>query len=308
MHQSGVSMKKITLLLFLLSVNQLYGQSRTFFSLSGGILYYNGDLNDKSPVPSTKIFRNYGNAAIGIHLTRHVNLQLNYYHGSIEGADSLTKERDNKQRNLSFETRIDEISFQLSASLFSNRTKKLAIPYVFAGGGLFFFNPRARYYGSNPEYYGKLVSLQPLGTEGQYITEGDYPKPYKLYQAVFPIGIGTYIRINPKWRLKVEFSEHFTLTDYLDDASGKYPNMEALSLTPKGELASYFADRRLNRTQDPTGRNRSNATKNDNYIHFGIGLVYNPQAQHPTRYRGPGFWKKLFSGRKGWWGNAGSGL
>ena len=100
-------MKKITLLLFLLSVNQIYGQSRTFFSLSGGILYYNGDLNDKSPVTSTKIFRNYGNAAIGIHLTRHVNLQLNYYHGSIEGADSLTKERDNKQRNLSFETRID---------------------------------------------------------------------------------------------------------------------------------------------------------------------------------------------------------
>jgi hypothetical protein len=301
-------MKKILLLLFLSGFSLCYAQSRIFFSMSGGILYYNGDLNDKSPIPSTKIFRNYGNMAIGAHITRHLSAQLNYYHGSIEGADSLTKERDNKLRNLSFETRIDEISLLLNLSLFSNRTKRLANPYLFAGGGIFFFNPKARYYGSNPAYYGQLISLQPLGTEGQYISEGNYPKPYKLYQAVIPIGVGTYLRLNQKWKLKVEFSEHFTLTDYLDDASGKYPNMEALAQTPKGELAVYFSDRRLNNTSNPSGRNRSNATKNDNYIHFGIGIVYNPREDHPTQYKGPGFWKKLFSGRKGWWGQGGKGL
>lgn len=286
-----------------------YSQSRMFFSMSGGMMYYNGDLNDKSLVPSTKIFRNYGNASIGAHITRHVNVQLNYYHGSVEGVDSLTKESDNIKRNLSFQSRIDEISLQVSVSLFSNRTKRLAIPYVFTGGGIFFFNPQARYMGSNPEYYGKWINLQPLGTEGQYLTEGDHPKPYKLYQAVIPIGIGTYFRLNQKWRLKVEFSEHFTFTDYLDDASGKYPDMNALAQTPNGELAVYFSDRRKTKSPaNPGGFNRSNAKRNDNYIHFGIGVVFNPQAQHPTHYRGPGFFKKLFSGRKGWWGNKGSGL
>ncbi|MBS1764464.1 MAG: hypothetical protein JSS90_05815 [Bacteroidetes bacterium] len=303
-------MKRILFALILLSVCYTSNsQSRMFFSMSGGILYYNGDLNDKSIVPSTRIFRNYGNASIGAHLTRHLNVQLNYYHGSVEGVDSLTKENDNKKRNLSFESRIDEISLLFSLSLFSNRTKRLAIPYVFAGGGIFFFNPKARYWGSNPEYYGQLISLQPLGTEGQYLTEGDHPKPYKLYQAVIPIGIGTYFRLNQKWRLKVEFAEHFTFTDYLDDASGKYPDMNALAQTPNGDLAVYFSDRRKTKSPlNPKGGNRSNATRNDNYIHFGVGIVYNPREQHPTHYRGPGFFKRLFSGRKGWWGNAGKGL
>lgn len=303
-------MKRIIIILSLVSAGlSSHSQSRMFFSLSGGILYYNGDLNDKSIVPSTHIFRNYGNVSIGAHITRHLNVQLNYYHGSVEGVDSLTKESDNKKRNLSFESRIDEISMLFSLSLFSNRTKRLAIPYVFAGGGIFFFNPKARYYGSNPDYYGQLIALQPLGTEGQYLTEGEHPAPYKLYQAVIPVGIGTYIRINPKWRVKIEFAEHFTFTDYLDDASGKYPDMDALAQTPKGDLAVYFSDRRKTKSPlNPKGYNRSNATRNDNYIHVGIGIVYNPQRQNPTRYRGPGAFKKMFSGRKGWWGNAGNGL
>jgi hypothetical protein len=295
-------------LLLLASTFTGVAQSRMFFGASGGILYYNGDLNDKRRVPTTKIWRNYGNVLIGAHLTRHFNAQFNYYHGSIEGVDSLTNERDNKLRNLSFESRIDELSLLLSVQLFSNRTKRLVNPFVFAGGGIFFFNPKARYFGSNPEYYGKLIALQPLGTEGQYLTEGEHPKPYKLYQAVFPIGVGGYFRINQKWKVKVEFAEHFTLTDYLDDASGKYVSKNALGDTPNGELAVYFSDRRLNQTNDPAGKNRSNASKNDNYIHFGLGIVYNPDKRPATEYKGPGFWQKLFSGRKGWWGGKGKGL
>lgn len=307
-------MRKSALFFFLLiACNILHAQSTMFFGVSTGFMYYNGDLNDKRLVPTTKIFRPFENVLIGTHITRHVNIQLNYYHSKLVGADSLTIERDNLQRNLSFETRLDEITILITANLFANRTKKLLNPFVFAGGGVFFFNPKARYYGDNPELYGELVALQPLGTEGQYINEeGVYPKPYKLHQAVIPLGGGINVRLSNKWKLKLEFAQHFTFTDYVDDASGKYPARDDLSRTPNGELATYFYDRRkvvgTKDYNDPAGRNRSNATRNDSYNHWGIGVIYNPEKKRASQYRGPGFFKRLFSGKKSWWGNAGKGL
>ncbi len=300
-------------ILFLALLNRTHSQSRMFFGASSGFMYYNGDLNDKRLVPSTKIFKPFANISIGAHITRHVNIQLQYYHTKLIGADSLTNERDNIQRNLSFETPLDEITFVFTAQLFSNRTKRLFNPYFFAGGGVFFFNPKARYYGDDPEQYGKLVALQPLGTEGQYINEsGAYPKPYKLYQAVVPIGGGISVRLSSKWKIKAEFAQHFTFTDYLDDASGKYPGKLDLSSTPNGALAAYFYDRRkvVGTTQysDPGGRNRSNAKRNDNYNHWGIGVIYNPEKRRANHYSGPGFFKRLFGGKKGWWGGQGNGL
>ncbi len=292
----------------------LRAQSTLFFGVSTGFMYYNGDLNDKRLVPTTKIFRPFANVLIGAHITRHVNVQLNYYHSKLVGADSLTNERDNLLRNLSFETKLDEVTILITANLFANRTKRLLNPFVFAGGGVFFFNPKARYYGDNPDLYGELVALQPLGTEGQYATnpEAGYPKPYKLHQAVIPIGGGINVRLSSKWKMKLEFAQHFTFTDYLDDASGKYAARSDLSATPNGELATYFYDRRKTvgtpDYKDPVGRNRSNAQRNDNYNHWGIGIIYNPERKRASQYRGPGFFKRLFSGKKSWWGNAGKGL
>jgi hypothetical protein len=292
----------------------LLAQSSMFFGASTGFMYYNGDLNDKRLVPTTKTFRPFANVLIGAHITRHINVQLNYYHSKLVGADSLTNERDNLQRNLSFETKLDEVTILITANLFANRTKRLLNPFVFAGGGIFLFNPKARYYGDNPELYGELVALQPLGTEGQYSnnSEVDYPKPYKLRQAVIPIGGGINVRLSSKWKLKLEFAQHFTFTDYLDDASGKYPARDDLSATPNGELATYFYDKRkvvgTPDYKDPVGRNRSNAARNDNYNHWGIGIIYNPEKKRASNYRGPGFFKRLFGGKKGWWGGSGNGL
>ncbi len=276
-------------------------QSRFFVGGSTGAMYYNGDLNDKRIVPPVKIFNAFYNFTIGYNLDRHIDVRINYYHGKIEGADSLTNENDNLLRNLSFQSKIDELSLGVYYKLFELRSKRTFNPYVFAGFGWFFFNPKA-------EYNGTMVELQPLGTEGQYITEtSDHPKPYKLTQKVIPFGIGVNIRLNEYWKLKVEFAEHFTFTDYLDDVSGKYPDSLSLSYAPNGALAVALSNRR-DGYKYPSGNNRGNTNKKDNYCHFGVGIIYNPRRKHANDFGRNSIFKKIFNGRKGWWGKHGKGI
>lgn len=276
-------------------------QSRFFGSLSAGFMYYNGDLNDKHIVPNAKIFNPFYNASLGYNIDRHIDVRFNYYHGKVEGADSLTDENDNILRNLSFQSKIDELSLGVYYKLFDLRSRRLLNPYLYIGFGWFFFNPKA-------EYNGEMVELQPLGTEGQYITEIDgYPEPYKLCKTVFPIGIGVTIRLDDYWKLKLEFAEHFTSTDYLDDVSGKYPDSLSLSYTPNGALAVALSNRREG-YKYPSGNSRGNAKRKDNYVHFGLGIIYNPRRKHANDYGRNGIFKKLFNGRKGWWGKHGKGL
>lgn len=294
--------KHYFLLVILLSVNIFaQAQSRFFGGASGGLIYYNGDLNDKHLIPNTKIFNPFYNFTIGYNIDGHFDMRFNYYHGNVEGADSLTDEFDNLIRNLSFQSKVDELSLGIYYKLFKTRDRKPLNPYLFAGFGWFFFNPKT-------EYNGEMVELQPLGTEGQYITEIDgYPKPYKLVQKVLPLGIGVNIRLNDKWNLKVEFAQHFTFTDYLDDVSAKYPDSLLLSYTPNGAQAVALSSRRTDGKFFPDAK-RGNIKRNDNYVHFGLGVIYNPQRKRASDYGRSGFFKKLFNGRKGWWGKHGKGL
>ena len=276
-------------------------QSRFFGGVATGFMYYNGDLNDKRLVPPTKIFNTFYNFTVGYNIDRHLDIRFNYYHGKVEGADSLANENDNILRNLSFQSKIDEFSIGIYLKLFDIRDKRSFNPYVFAGFGYFFFNPKA-------EYNGEMIALQPLGTEGQYITEtSNHPKPYKLSKTVFPLGIGVNVRLNDYWKLKFEFAEHFTTTDYLDDASGKYPDSLSLSYTPNGALAVALSNRREG-YKYPSGNSRGNTHRKDNYVHFGVGIIYNPRRKHANDFGHNGFFKRLFSGRKGWWGKHGKGL
>jgi outer membrane protein with beta-barrel domain len=300
--------KKITnsfiLLLFFLIQNSQHvsAQSRFFFSAGGGVIYYNGDLRDKRLLPPAKFFHLIGDVNLGYNIDKHLDLTLNYYKGKVDCADSLANEKDNILRNQNFRSKIDEVNIMLRFKLFRIDNSVSFNPYVMAGFGDLFFNPQGYYNGT-------WFDLHPFGTEGQYISNSEegYPRPYKLHTFTVPVGFGIMYRINAKWKIKAEFIQHFLFTDYLDDTSTKYPDSSELSATPNGYYATIFSSRRLDGFPYYR-RSRGNSGANDNYVNISVGIVYNPARKKSYEFRRINILSRLFSGKKGWWGNKGNGL
>jgi len=266
------------------------------YALGGGLMFYNGDLSDASYVPPTEIVKPYFGGDISFLLLDRFDLSLRYMHGSVEGADSLSSEKDNKARNLSFKSKIDEVSAVFRIRLFSVLDKRTVNPFFFMGLGYFWFNPTA-------EINGERYSLQPLGTEGQFITEGNYEKPYKRHSLSLATGFGVFFRLDQQWGLRLEAAPQLTFTDYLDDVSSIYPDSTALSNTPNGAIAVLFSSKRPKGFPD-MGRSRGNPDRGDVMVSFGLSVVFTPI---PKRCRGrldlrPGYFNKI-RGKKGWWGN-----
>jgi hypothetical protein len=146
-------------------------------------------------------------------------------------------------------------------------------PYIFTGASVFHFNPKA-------QLDGTWYDLQPLGTEGQFITGGGYEKPYKLFQVAVPVGFGIAVQLNKKLRLKADFCHRFLFTDYLDDVSTVYPDLESLSATPGGDIAVALSSRRKDGKYPNANSPRGSAKYKDAYTTFGLTLVYNPGIAH----------------------------
>jgi hypothetical protein len=281
---------------------RLFAQSRLFFSAGVGTAYYNGDLRDKRILPPSQLFHLIGDLNLGYNIDKHLDITLNYYKSKVDCADSLSNEHDNILRNQNFRSKIDEVNFMLRYKLFRIDKKFDFNPYVMAGFGSLFFNPQTFYNGS-------WYDLQPLGTEGQFIknSEYKYPKPYSLHASSLPIGFGVMMRVNDLWKIKAEFIQHFLFTDYLDDTSAKYPDSLELTATPNGHLAAILSSRRFDGFPNYR-RSRGNPGANDNYVSVSVGIIYNPHRKKSYEFRKIGIFSKLFSGRKGWWGNHGNGL
>jgi hypothetical protein len=290
-------------LTFLMScVQSVQSQSRFFFGAGAGTVYYNGDLRDSRYFPPKELFHLMADGNIGYNIDKHLDLTVNYYHGKVDCADSLANETDNIIRNQNFRSNVDEVNCMLRFKLFRINKEYLLNPYIMAGFGWLFFNPQGNY---NGEWH----DLHLLGTEGQYITnsEEDYPAPYSLTTNTLPVGFGVMIRLSNEWKIKAEFVQHFTFTDYLDDTSTKYPDSLELSATPNGQLAAIFSSRRLNGFPEYR-RNRGNPGANDNYVSISAGIVFNPARKKKYDYKKLNIFSKSFWGKKDWWGNGGNGI
>ena len=237
----------------------------------GGMMFYNGDLSDKSNKVFTKpeLFNPYACIGVTHWLTGNIEGSLILLHGKVSGADSLSGEKNNVNRNLSFQSSIDELSLRFEFNAFHKLDRNRVNPFVFTGASAFHFNPKANL---NNTWY----ELQPLGTEGQNIVGGEYPKPYSLTGFAIPIGFGITIQAGKKLRVKVEFSHRLLFTDYLDDVSTEYPDLESLLSTPNGELAVALSNRKADGKYPIANRKRGNPDSKDAYTSFGITIIYNP--------------------------------
>ncbi|MCS7163036.1 MAG: DUF6089 family protein [Bacteroidia bacterium] len=241
---------------------------------SVGITNYKGDLDDDFTIKFTR-------PGFGINLFYnfhpHLRVRLTFTQGWIGAADSMSTNRFRKWRNLHFRSHITEFSLQLTYDFFASpriyRFRPAFTPFIFAGIGVFNFDPRAK----GPD--GRWYRLQPLGTEGQYLNDPtrDYPKPYALTQICIPMGIGARWRLSTRWDLLFEIGLRKTFTDYLDDVSDRYPPPD-LMLAQMGPIAAALSDRSGYRDQGSSGFAandiRGFANQKDWYVYTGFTLLY----------------------------------
>ncbi|MBK6620934.1 MAG: hypothetical protein IPG32_08670 [Saprospirales bacterium] len=201
------------------------------FSVGGS--NYQGDLtvSPLSNIQNTKL-----SAALFIRVQHndYFNTKVNIQYGSVEASDAEGG-LGRATRNLSFSTNIWEAAVIEEINLigFNTNNKKFISPYLFGGVAVFHYNPKT-------EYFGQIVELQPLGTEGQGIP--GFAGKYSLFQVAIPLGGGLKLALSKDATLSFEMGGRELFTDYLDDVSGPYADSRTL-LNGNGPLAAALGNR-----------------------------------------------------------------
>lgn len=219
---------------------------------------YYGDLSPTSKRISTDI--GLTKPAIGLSFTHRFGpryqLTGSFTYGGIQGSDNASADPADLSnavyryvRNLSFRNRLKEFSVVGQIDLYENDQTYISrvrwTPYAYGGLAVFHHNPQALVpqtdlFGQPFANAGEWVDLKPLKTEG---------KSYSLIQLAIPIGIGARFRINDVMDFAAEFGIRYTFTDYLDDVSGYYVDLNSFGDNELARALSYRSN------EVPTGIN-----------------------------------------------------
>lgn len=218
-------------LLVVLAFLPIFATAQNFhFATRVGIANYQGDLKARSvSLSQPKLFISIGaRYDLSEHLMARSYLSLTSLQADDKKGTAIMR-----QRNLNFQTKIFDWEITGQYSFFS-LNEKWWTPYVFAGIGLFHFNPFTK------DENGSKTFLKPLSTEGQ----GVIPriKEYKLWQFNLPFGVGAEYSLNEDMRLGIEMGYRKLFTDHLDDVSGRYADAGTL-LAARGQKSVDLAYR-----------------------------------------------------------------
>lgn len=259
-------MKKL-LLAAILACFTLATQAQMGWELGGwgGVSYYFGDLNTSyslsTPGPAA-------GAAARWNFNNRVCLKFSGNIGYVSADDANSSNSFEQARNLHFRSLIFDGTgqFEFNFLPYNHGSRdEFYTPYLFAGFSVFNFNPQA-------EYQGEWVDLRPLGTEGQFRGE-----EYFTTVGAFAIGGGFKIDLSYRWSINAEISARRLFTDFVDDVSGTYPDMDDLEAL-NGQIAVDLSDRSIVGANEipigQTGRQRGSDNGNDIVIFAGVGLMY----------------------------------
>ncbi|WNJ21410.1 DUF6089 family protein [Pontibacter sp. G13] len=265
-----MNIKKLGLLLALVVSAFLQGQAQRSHAFGGGVgtIYYYGDLTDRF---NNSLLRPSFTAYYQYYLIPTMSFKSSFTFGEIGATDDQAIDEGREFRNLHFKSPIYEFSTVVKYEFIRDKhfgsgaylTPHFS-PYLFVGISVYGFNPKAKLGG---EWY----ALQPLGTEGQYITNAS-PGPYSRFQMNIPLGVGLNIRLAKYAGVNIEFGYRMTFTDYLDDVSTVYPDFKLLEEV-SGPTAVQLSRRSPTDYFGP-GDKRGNPEANDGYFVTNVSLVY----------------------------------
>ena len=246
-----------------------------------GAAFYLGDLNTEfrfnRPKPA-------GGLAARYNFNHRLAARASLNYGRITAYDSDSRNDFEQRRNLNFVSDVLDLTAQFEFNFlpyYHGSAEYSFTPYAFAGGSLFAFDPQ----GITPD--GNTVKLQRLGTEGQ--RKGD---EYSRLNYALAYGIGVRWDLTYELSMDASLSMRNTGTDYLDDVSTVYPDIDRLK-SYRNDLAGRMSDRSLpgpdGARLDRTGTQRGDDTVSDHYFFLGIGINY---------YFGDVLCPKVFKGKK----------
>lgn len=252
-------MKRILLSFALLAPFFSGAQRHHEAGLSFGVSNYYGDLQELR-------FPNEGyHPMVGVSYKMYANPRVGFRFGAsyttISTADSLSDVHAVKLRNLNFGTRVIEAHAGIEYSFWPvDPVRSRISPYLFAGVGVFYSNPFTN--GMN----GEKVFLRPLSTEGQGLPPYPDRKVYSNVNASFPFGAGVKFLVNKTMVISGEIGFRPTTTDYLDDVSKSYVNLDTLAKykgTQSVQL-SYRGNKATGWDSYPTGNGNGQS-----YVDYG---------------------------------------
>ncbi len=264
---------------------------RKEWQFSIGASNFLGDLGGKDQI-GTNFLKDWeisqtrysARLAFGYYLNQDFIWRSSINYGLVMGNDNTTQERFRNNRNLNFRSHVIEFNQNIQYLIFreklgnkyglknikgrkiGNRSMAIGI-YLTAGIGVFYFNPQTKYNGAT-------VNLHDYHTEGQGLPGG--PKQYKRVSVSLPVGIGFRKALNRQWGLYMEFTQHYTFTDYLDDVSTVYYDKGELSAS-YGAISAALSDPNngsLPAFVTATGNQRGDAKDKDNFMFFTLGTFY----------------------------------
>ncbi len=239
-----------------------------------GVSAYFGDLTHtqqffQQVTPSTS-------ADVSVDFNSRFRARLNIAYTPVRADDKKSIYWPTRNRNLNFKSDVFEVSTLFELDLF-NSENVMITPYLFAGPGIFFFNP------TTIDRYGQKVELKYVGTEvqpgalalalsGKDAAVKQFSKAYKTNAMCLVSGLGFRVQVSELFSLGAEIAYRFTNTDNLDDVSAKeYPNKNLMSLYAY-QLA--FRGDEIKPNAQPGLQARGNPLTKDSYYSVQVRMTY----------------------------------
>jgi hypothetical protein len=210
----------------------LFAQKHHEIGIFGGTSSYKGDLQNKW-------FPDNGYKPCGGLMYKHfihpnIGFRFGVTYATLYGADSTSTIATIKSRNLNFQTNLFEFHGGVEINLLPVDIDDYKVsPYLFAGISVFHFNP----YTTGPSQ--EKIYLRPLSTEGQGLKQYTDRKVYSLNNVGIPLGLGFKVFCGKRVMLSTEIGFRYTATDYLDDVSKTYVNMDTLFANKGKQSVDY---------------------------------------------------------------------
>ncbi len=246
------------------------------FGFGVGAGHYFGDLNTKARLNRAKLA---GTAFFRKNLGNYIAVRIAASFAQLGYSDQYnTHNTYMYQRNLSFNTKVWELSLQGDFNFFRfmpGEPEFSFTPYITLGVGIFTYDPYAY-------LRGEKIQLRPLGTEGQGTAQYSDRKQYSSMAISIPFGGGIKYALNERMNIAFEVLHRFTNTDYMDDVSKTYVDPAVFPLNPDGSTsnAQLLSDRsyEIGEPIGIPGRQRGNSKQKDQFVTAMVHLTFNLQS------------------------------